>query len=48
MEEEVMRKHIDLYVNDFSIDIGEKGRAAIEKFYEVLSNGKIEKSTLFV
>ena len=48
MEEEVMRKHIDLYVNDFSIDIGEKGRAAIEKFYEVFSNGKIEKSTLFV
>jgi 1,4-dihydroxy-6-naphthoate synthase len=33
MEEEIMRKHIDLYVNEFSINLGEKGRAAIQKFY---------------
>ncbi len=29
MSEEVMRRHIDLYVNDFSIDLGETGKAAI-------------------
>ena len=29
MEEDVMRKHIDLYVNNYSIDLGEKGKKAI-------------------
>jgi 1,4-dihydroxy-6-naphthoate synthase len=29
MSEEVMRQHIDLYVNDYSIDLGEKGKNAI-------------------
>jgi len=29
MDEEVMRKHIDLYVNNFSLDLGEEGRNAI-------------------
>ena len=48
MEEDVMRKHIDLYVNDFSIDLGEKGRAAIEKFYEVFKSGETSDKTLFV
>ena len=24
-----MRKHIDLYVNEYSIDLGEKGRNAV-------------------
>lgn len=33
MEEHVMRQHIDLYVNDFSLDLGEKGKKAI---YQVL------------
>lgn len=31
MSEDVMRNHIDLYVNDFSIVLGEKGRRAIDK-----------------
>ncbi len=35
MEESVMRSHIDLYVNQFSIDLGERGKAAISKMYEV-------------
>ena len=35
MSEEVMRQHIDLYVNQFSLDIGEDGRNAIENLYEV-------------
>jgi 1,4-dihydroxy-6-naphthoate synthase len=35
MEEEVMRKHIELYVNDFSIDLKEAGKKAIEQLYQV-------------
>ncbi|MGG9961316.1 1,4-dihydroxy-6-naphthoate synthase [Ferruginibacter sp. SUN106] len=35
MSEEVMRKHIDLYVNKFSIGLGEEGRNAIMKLLEV-------------
>ncbi|MBC7949542.1 MAG: 1,4-dihydroxy-6-naphthoate synthase [Chitinophagaceae bacterium] len=35
MSEDVMRKHIDLYVNDFSIELGEKGRGAVETLYKV-------------
>ncbi|MFT4154691.1 1,4-dihydroxy-6-naphthoate synthase [Parafilimonas sp.] len=35
MSEHVMRQHIDLYVNDFSIALGEKGREAVKKFVEV-------------
>ena len=48
MEEEVMRKHIDLYVNEFSIDLGEKGRTAIERFYEVFANEKNDVRHLFI
>ena len=36
MSEQVMRQHIDLYVNDFSIDMGTVGAnaiAALEKVY---------------
>lgn len=31
MEPEVMRQHIDLYVNDFSVDVGEEGERAIDE-----------------
>ncbi|MDE3253520.1 MAG: 1,4-dihydroxy-6-naphthoate synthase, partial [Bacteroidota bacterium] len=30
MSEDVMRKHIDLYVNDYSLDLGNTGRKAVE------------------
>lgn len=30
MSEEVMRKHIDLYVNDYSLDLGTDGRKAVK------------------
>ena len=33
MSEEVMYKHIDLYVNDFSIDLGGEGRRAVEMLF---------------
>lgn len=35
MSENVMRKHIDLYVNNYSIDLGEDGRKAVEKMEEI-------------
>jgi 1,4-dihydroxy-6-naphthoate synthase len=35
MSEKVMRQHIDLYVNDYSIDLGDKGKAAVLKLMEV-------------
>jgi len=38
MSEEVMRQHINLYVNDFTIDMGDTGRKAIEKLVEVYSH----------
>lgn len=34
MNEEVMYKHIELYVNDFTKDLGEEGREAIKVLYE--------------
>lgn len=34
MSEEVMRKHIDLYVNAFSINLGHVGRNAIELLFD--------------
>jgi 5,8-dihydroxy-2-naphthoate synthase len=34
MEEDVMRKHIQLYVNDYTTDLGEKGRNAIGVLFE--------------
>lgn len=51
MEEEVMRKHIELYVNNYSIDLGGEGRAAIQKFFKVYAAtraGAGEVMNLFV
>lgn len=31
MSEEVMRQHIDLYVNNYSLDLGEDGKQAVEQ-----------------
>ncbi len=38
MEETVMRQHIDLYVNHYSLDLGEDGRQAIEKLMQIYKN----------
>ncbi len=41
MDESVMKQHIDLYVNNYSLDLGEKGRDAIKTLYkeaEVINN----------
>jgi 1,4-dihydroxy-6-naphthoate synthase len=34
MEEDVMRKHIDLYVNNYTTDLGEEGRNAVITLFE--------------
>ena len=34
MSDEVMYKHIDLYVNEFSVDLGPEGRRAVELLFE--------------
>lgn len=44
MEEEVMKKHIALYVNDFSIDLGAKGTEAVQiLFNKALETKLIDK-----
>lgn len=35
MDVSVMRKHIDLYVNEFSLSLGKEGRAAVWKMLEI-------------
>jgi 1,4-dihydroxy-6-naphthoate synthase len=34
MDDEVRKKHISLYVNQYSIDLGEKGRQAVETLFK--------------
>ena len=34
MSDDVMYKHIDLYVNDYSVDLGLEGRRAVEVLFE--------------
>ena len=34
MQESVMRQHIDLYVNDFSLSLGQDGRKAIQTLFQ--------------
>jgi 1,4-dihydroxy-6-naphthoate synthase len=55
MEPEVMKKHIDLYVNRFSINLGKDGRNAIQKFMRIYDEtrqnakqGLLPESELFV
>jgi 1,4-dihydroxy-6-naphthoate synthase len=35
MDESVMRQHVDLYVNDFSVELGEGGRRAVRGLLDV-------------
>jgi 1,4-dihydroxy-6-naphthoate synthase len=37
MSEDVMRMHIDLYVNNYSLNLGEDGRKAVERFIQIAS-----------
>ncbi|QEC40488.1 1,4-dihydroxy-6-naphthoate synthase [Pseudobacter ginsenosidimutans] len=38
MSEAVMRQHIDLYVNNYSLDLGSDGRSAVKKFLDIYGN----------
>jgi 5,8-dihydroxy-2-naphthoate synthase len=35
MDESVMRQHIDLYVNNYSLDLGEDGKKAVREFLRI-------------
>lgn len=41
MDEAVMYKHIDLYVNKYSIDLGEEGRKAIDTLFAMATKHKV-------
>lgn len=38
MDENVMRQHIDLYVNDYSVSLGEEGKSAVDRLINVYQN----------
>ena len=47
MDEDVMRAHIGLYVNEYSIDVGDDGRAAIDQLFELAAaRGLVPGGTL--
>jgi 1,4-dihydroxy-6-naphthoate synthase len=41
MSDDVMYKHIDLYVNDYSVDLGPEGRRAVEVLFERARNSGV-------
>jgi len=45
MDEQVMYEHIKLYVNDFSLDLGEEGKQAVE---EVFKRNGMQRNDIFV
>ena len=50
LSEEVMKKHIDLYVNNYSIDLGEDGKNAIVRLLQAhpKKEGSFSKEYIFV
>ncbi|WP_216327260.1 1,4-dihydroxy-6-naphthoate synthase [Deinococcus aestuarii] len=47
MSDDVMRAHIDLYVNDFSLDVGEEGERAVRELYRrAVEVGAVRPSAL--
>jgi len=41
MDAQIMKKHIDLYVNDYSIDLGDTGKKAVYKLYQEAFDKKL-------
>lgn len=41
MEEAVMKQHIDLYVNDYTLNLGQKGKSAVNTLFEVAEKQEI-------
>lgn len=51
MSNDVIKKHIELYVNKYSVDLGEEGRRAVEIFFEHAQKGGLipeVKQNLFI
>ena len=51
MSETVMRQHIDLYVNNYSLQLGPEGKAAVHTFldiYERLKKVSVQKESIFL
>ncbi len=50
MEPAVVRQHIDLYVNDYSLHLGDDGKKAVEKFIDIFeqTNPGIEREAVFI
>lgn len=46
MQEDVMRKHIDLYVNEYSEDVGETGIAAVNELFSRAHAARIIPETM--
>lgn len=46
LDEEIIRQHIDLYVNDFSIDLGLKGKESVDTLANEYKNQKGETIVL--
>jgi 1,4-dihydroxy-6-naphthoate synthase len=41
MDSNIMNSHIKLYVNNFTIDLGEKGRSAVNELYRIATDKKV-------
>ena len=41
MDKRVMKNHINLYVNEFTLSLGDKGKAAVEKLFDVATKKKV-------
>lgn len=41
MEEDVMYKHIELYVNQYSVDLGVEGRKAIDTLFDIATKNEV-------
>lgn len=46
MNEEVMRQHIELYVNNYSLDLGQEGKSAIEALNNIYNTQHLENHPL--
>jgi 1,4-dihydroxy-6-naphthoate synthase len=44
MNDDVIRKHIDLYVNNFTVDLGEIGKKAVKTLFDEAGNKRIIES----
>ncbi len=46
MEPAVMKRHIELYVNDFTVDVGPEGIRAIQRLFDEAERKNIFPSAL--